>query len=246
MALLDDLKNQSDRRKRSEIEEAEHLTELEQRYRSRLLPCMRRIFRYLNELAEHLNFLQPDVSVQFSVPGGGRVPNLRQEGYRVTADSTAAMRKIVFRFRLYGEEAARFKVSPPSVARDLNDLLVKHGIQFYSRDYRDSGHAVIGEIFEIQPNIPVHVVVEADFEHTLVRLTIINLEAPRTHQVSYTPEQITDELLDDLGNYLVRKNSNLTRLFLPEEARQEIREKLEEEKRERQGWRLLDALRRKR
>ena len=242
MALLDDLKHQSDRRKRNELAHAEHQAALEKEYRTRLLPCMRRTFTYLSELAKHLNYLQPDVEVNFSLPGCGRIPNLRQGDYQVTADSTAEMRKMVFRFRCYGEDAARFKVSPLSVARDLSDLLVKHGIQFYSRDYRDSGRAVIGETFEIQPNIPVSVVVEADFERTLIRLSIINFEAPGTHQASYTPEEITDDFLDDLGNYLVRKNSNLTRLFLPDQVREEIRERLEEEKRERQSWKLLNKI----
>ena len=245
MALLDDLKSETERRRQQELEQEQRQAALANEYRTRLAPGMRRIFRYLSEMADHLNYLKPDVDVEFSLPGFGRVPDLRQGDYTVTADSTAQMRKIAFRFHCQGTDPARFKIRPLSVAKDLADLLVSHGIQFYSRDYRESGRAVVGEVFEVQPNIPMRIVIEADVERTLIRLSIINFDAPGTQQASYTPEEITEDFLEDLGNYLLRKNTNLTRLFLPDQARLEIRRRLEEEKKARNRWNLLNKIRKR-
>jgi hypothetical protein len=235
MALLDDLKAKSEARKTEELAERLHAERLEAAYERYVNPKMRRIFNYLSQLVEEVNYLKPNLRVDFELPVFGRMLGLRQEEYRLTVDSLDRMRQIVLRFRCSGGQTARFKVSPPSVAADLRDQLVDHGMRFDSQDYFDDYRAVIGQRFAVEGEFPVLLRVAADIERTLIHIHITNFDAPISRHAKYRPEQITEEFLDDLGNYILRKHSKLIQLPISEEERKELRQRMEREAKQRQG-----------
>ena len=244
MALLDDLKAKSELRKSEERAERLHAEQLQAAYERYVKPKMRQIFNYLSQLVEEVNYLKPNTRVDFELPIYGRMLGLRQEEYRLTVDSIESMGQIVLRFRCTGGQAARFKVSPPSVADDLRDQLLDHAMKFNCRDYFDDLRAVIGQRFEVEGEIPVMVRVAADIERTLIHLHITNFDAPISRHAKYRPEQITPELLDDLGNYLLRKHTKLIQLPISEQERKELRQRMEREAKRRQGGLVTSLLRR--
>jgi hypothetical protein len=70
MGLLDDLKKKTEEKKATEEQAALSQQELEQRYQDEIHPQMLDIYKYFNELIEHLNFLeQPSIARYPLLPG---------------------------------------------------------------------------------------------------------------------------------------------------------------------------------
>ena len=170
---------------------------------------------------------------------------LHQGDYRLNVDSLDNMQKVLLRFRCSRGQTARFKVSPPSVASDLREQLLDHGLIFDSRDYFDEYRNVVGQHFEVEGDIPVRLRVEADIEHTRIHVYITNFDAPISRHAEYQPEQITSELLDDLGNFILRKSAKLIQLPISEEERQDLRQRIEREAHLRDGGLISSLLGRK-
>jgi len=238
MGLLDELRSEAERRKLELDEQRRQSEQLETSYRETLAPALRRIFEYLTELLETIDFLKPNVRVDFPISEYGTLQDLGQEDYILTADSIDRMTKIQLRFVCVGSQRLSFTATPPSVAHDLRELLMDHGLKFHSSNYYDDFRNPIGERFDLEPRVPGRVIADADIQRTLIRLSLINFDGPVVHRALYRPEQIDDNLLDDLGSYILRKNQNLTRLFLPEETRLALRSKVEEEQRSRTHGKL--------
>jgi hypothetical protein len=230
MGLLDDLKAQAERRKYEDAEKRRQAAALEAAYVERIHPVMQRIFGYLSELVENINYLKPETLVHFAIREFDCFDDLRQQDYLLSTDSLDRMQQIQLRFTCVGQRPLNFAVTPTSVASDLRELLMDHGLTFRTMDYYDEYHNSIGGRFEVEPRVPGRVVVEADIPHTLVRLTLINFDSPSLHRAHYLPEEVASRFLDNLGSYILRKNQHLTRLFLPEETRKAIRIRLEEER----------------
>lgn len=238
MSLLDDLKAESERRLRAELAQQRHQTRTEQEgqeegeYRSRILPAMTRILSYMSQLTDHLNYVKPAVKPHFTIPGHGDLELYKQIGYRVSADSRQRLTRITLQFQAIGNTPLSFKVTPLSMANDLDDLLVEHGLDFTIADYRDGYRHLVGRNFEIRAKIPVTVQVDADIKDTRIRVSFTNFNTPSTRRVTYPPEDITEQFLDDLGNYILRKSDKLTQLEIPAEVRERLRQRMEAEKQE--------------
>ena len=244
MALLDDLKAKSELRKIEELVAQRRAERLLAAYQRNINPKMRQIFDYLSELVEEVNYINPDIQVDFELPIYGRMEGLRQGEYRLTVDSREKMHQMILRCRCSGGQAARFKVSPPSVAADLREQLLDHGISFDSFDYFDGRHNLVGQRFEVAADIPVRVRVTADAERSLIHLHITNFDAPINRHAKYSPEQITPEFLDDLGNFILRRHTKLIQLPISEEERDELRQRMERDAKQRQGGLMRGLLRR--
>jgi hypothetical protein len=240
MALLDDLKSESERRMRAELEQQRNRTQTEEdeyqerEYRRRILPAMQRILTYLSQLADHLNYIKPHTRPCFTIPGYGDIDLEDQSGYRVSVHTRERPERITLTFQTTGSRPRSFKVTPLSVANDLDDLLVAYGLDFSITDYRDGYRHLVGRRFELRPKVPVTVQVEADPASSQICFAFTNFESPATSRTHYAPEQITDQFLDDLGNYILRKSDKLTQLDIPDEVRKKLRQRMEAEKREEQ------------
>jgi hypothetical protein len=236
MALLDDLKAESEKRLRAELEqqrrEARTVRQRQEdrEYRNRLLPAMTRILTYLSQLSDHLNYIKPATKPRFTIPGHGDLEVRKQIGYRVSVDSHQVLRRITLQFQAIGNTPLQFKVTPLSMANDLDDLLEEHRLDFTITEYRDGYQHLVGRNFEVRPAVPVTVRIEADVESTRICVSFTNFASPSTRRVNYLPEQITDQFLDDLGNYVLRKSDKLTQLEIPAEIRERLRQRMEAEK----------------
>ena len=88
MGVIEDLKREAERRKQELSEEEACKVRKGAAYKNEIRPAMQAVFRYLNEMTEHLNFLKPEVGIRYTLPGYGEIRNLVQEDYRMAVDST--------------------------------------------------------------------------------------------------------------------------------------------------------------
>ncbi|MEJ2593159.1 MAG: hypothetical protein P8178_17550 [Candidatus Thiodiazotropha sp.] len=213
MSLLDDLKREAEQLKAEQGADAE-AQRLEACYQQRLRPAMLSILHYLSELTEQLKVVDPDVRVDYTLPGIGTVRGLHQEGYVVNADSTENTRTIRLRFQCVDEREREYAVKPKSSADETRDFLETQRMRYAEWPIRDPQQGVVGLNFQLAVKVDVNFIFKAD---------------------PAQPERISEEWLDNLGNYLLRRRKNLYELEITDEDKAAIRQRLEQAQRQREA-----------
>jgi len=94
---------------------------------------------------------------------------------------------------------------------------------------RDHDQNLIGITYQLRPTVEVTLKFVVDFDKRVIRMITTNFEEIGSRQYKFTPEQVTDQWLDDLGNFILRKHAKLHTLDLPLSMRDEIKERLSDE-----------------
>ena len=253
MGLLDELKQQAEL-KRAELARAEAEQEARHAaYRENILPRMRRLFSYLSELAEHLNYVDAPVSVSYPIKTYDTLRDLRQRDYKVRADSMEGMKRIDFSFECAADGHVQFEVENKLYIERLEEYLTSARLNYVCNKFKDSRHNVTSARFRIDNHVPVSLVFEVDVDKGMIRTEIRNHSGLHVDRFTVDPADIDDDFLEELGKFILRQESRLFRLEISEEERQRIRERLKnggkappERKRGKSGNGFSLGLRRKR
>lgn len=106
--------------------------------------------------------------------------------------------------------------------------LDRAGIRFTCKKSRGVNHEVTGADIEIEPVIPVSVLFEGMLETSAINLIITNYDNLFSSTKVLDPEQITDEFLDELGKYILRKRNIFLKSTLDDEKKAEIQNMVRE------------------
>lgn len=226
MGVIDDLKREAERRKQELSEEEAWKVRKDAAYKNEIRPAMQAVFRYLNEMAGHLNFLKPEVGIRYALPGYGELGNLVQEDYRMAVDSTEQPKFIKLWFTRRSPEDLVFTVTPKPKAVDTRRFLEDLRLEFSEWPLRDAFNNVTGFGFEVRFTIPVAFLFRTDMENEVITLKVVNFEGFKTVHDSFRPTQVNDEWLEDLGNYILGRSENLRALNISDQERQQIRQRL--------------------
>ena len=227
MGVIDELKQEAERRKQELSSEEASKLRKEEVYAGRMQPAMQAVLRYLREMTEHLNFLKPDVGIRYTLPGFGEIGNLVQEDYRMAVDSAEQPRFIKLWFNCRSPNELVSTVTPISKARDTRRLLEDLRLVFAEWPLRDASNDVVGLGFEVKFSVPVVFLFKVDMENEVVTMQVTNFEGLRTQRDSFPPEALNEHWLEDLGNYILGRNVNLRALHISDQERQQIRQRLE-------------------
>ena len=234
MSLLDDLKREAEQLKAEQGADAEE-QRLEASYQQRLKPAMLSILHYLSELTEQLKVVDPDVRVDYTLPGIGTVRGLHQEGYVVNADSTENTRTIRLRFQCVDEREREYAVKPKSTADETRDFLETQRMRYAEWPIRDPQQGVVGLNFQLAVKVDVNFIFKADPAQEAIQLLISNYADFKLEKSVVQPERISEEWLDNLGNYLLRRRKNIYELEITDEDKAAIRQRLEQAQRQREA-----------
>jgi hypothetical protein len=105
----------------------------------------------------------------------------------------------------------------------LEDFLAKHTLAHRCKKEKDSAFNVTGGYFTIGSTIPVAIHFSANIEKSAIDVHLVNFEEIGGRTAQIKPDQITDDLLDELGKYILRQENRFLKLELSEEERMRIR-----------------------
>ncbi|UCE89545.1 MAG: hypothetical protein JSW10_01525 [Pseudomonadota bacterium] len=230
MSLLDDLKRQADAKNAESGEELARQAEREENYRTTLYPKMIEVFRYLSDMAEQLNFVDTAVHVSYPIKNYGTLEDLRQTEFKVKADSQKAMKEITFTFACVGDKRIAFDVHDRYNVDHLSDFLNTQHITYVCNRRRDDKFSVMGAGFRVEPQVPIRFVFRANIETGMIELNIMNFDGLNNDRFIVNPDVITSAYLDELGKYILRRESRLFRLEMTEDERQRLRERLTDDR----------------
>ena len=229
MSILDELKREAELAREAKSAEELRAVELERIYQEEIVPRLIRIYSYLLELVEHLQAANRKIEVRYEIGGFGGVSPLLQGDYRFKIDSQRSPRKVTLEFDCQLPTERTYTVAAAH-AEEVRRFLLAHEVVFAEWPARDS----LGQMSEInfkgRVKVRCGLVFEADVESSGIKILTYNMEGLTTRDYRYPYASIDDVWLDGLGRYLLRQDSHLLRLYLPDDTRQRLRALADQEK----------------
>jgi len=227
LALLDDLKREAERIRREGIDTRSEEEKQRAFYDEHTGPCLQRVRAYLHELYDQLQVVRPKIEASYRLPGVGAVHTL-SDGYAVKVDSAVRPTRVGFECIATAVDGRQRPSLPEGdTADDLRALLNRLSVPFGEWPVRGVAGAVSAIRFEFTLKVPVGVYFVADLPGRAVQMVASNMEDLRAVRQRLEPAKVDADWLDRLGHYLLRSGPDPNALDLSEEAREEIRRRVE-------------------
>ena len=234
MGLLDDLRKQTDNLKAQEQQQQQRQHELKQYYRTELQPIMMQLYAILGELADHLNYIKPDILVPYQLNAEGIKAKLKQQDYKVQVDSTNDTKLITFRFQCVNPKDIEF-VAGDKYSIDKNiEYLQCHNLQYHCRRNNNDKMEVTSANFSIKAIVPITFVFQGDEENSAVNFITTNFDTLGSSRHVFKEHHFNDKFFDELGRYILRENPDFLKLKISDNAIEQIRAQIAEENHKRQ------------
>jgi hypothetical protein len=228
MGILDDLKKEAENKKAQEDQEDLIREERERYMREVLDPAMRGLFSFCHDLAKHLNYVKPEINVQYRIPGVRNVQDFKQGDYFVEDYHEGT-----FNVRFVCSNGQKYHIRTETEAdlERIKDFLWRRGLRYQSREFFDSSYNKAGE-FHVEGRVQIDMQFTARLDSQSIELKISNYGDFETLTMSLAPEDIDERFHDELGHYIMRQTSRLpdyNKFRFTDEQRQALRQQLREQ-----------------
>lgn len=169
-----------------------------------LLAQLQKIHQFLRELVEQLHAAEPDIRVNLPVKDIGICTNLKQENFRLLSESQAKSEVISLTCNLINEQPCILTVDHINKLDTIPQQLAAMDVRSEIITAPDKE-----PYLEINGNIPARFVFEIDHSAALIRVKIHNYTELGHQHFYLKPDQINDDFLEILGEFILRKNSIL-------------------------------------
>jgi hypothetical protein len=230
MGLLDDLRHQAGKQRLGEEEDAARQAEREAFYREQIMPLMHKAFQYYTELIEHLNYIKPDTTVNYPLLPDGQPMPLKQGEYTIVIDSSKELKQIDIKFECNLNQPIDFEIVGKEAILRHADRLDRYRFKYQRVDKKDNQYELESAKFKLEGPMPLYMGILADIGQSRINILLRNFTDPGMLRYTLTPEQFNEEFMDRLGRFILRQEKNLFTSNMSEDARAEIRRKLEEER----------------
>ncbi len=225
MGILDDLKQKAEAARVTQESEGQRLARLEEGYQQRLRPKMQLILRYLHEMAEQLQVVKLEIPVIYTIPQLGP-EQFYQQLFRIHVDHNDKIKKISLQMDCVAAESATYPVKSTAAADEVRTFLDKQGVKYTEWAIRDANNRVCGANFEGRLQVKVRMLLQVNIEKECIEVLSVNFEGLSSKRMTFSSTRIDDQWLDELGHYLLRKETKLGSLEITDDHKEFIRTQL--------------------
>lgn len=198
--ILEDLKKQAEKR-RQDIEQSSQQSSGLRMIRSmQIVNGLQLIHSYLHEFIEQLNFVETNIRVSMPLDHFGTLENLQQGDYKLLYESSYNRELVCLFFSLNNDN--KLEVEIPDEAGKATMEMIKH--QGLLANFVSQSPARIN----IQGYVPVRIEFVSDFDEAGIHITIHNHSRIGDENYKFKVDRITDELLDELGRFILRMDNS--------------------------------------
>jgi hypothetical protein len=168
-------------------------------------------YRYLKDLAEHLNVIRPDYSKIYLVPGVPEFKHLVWEEGKAdfrTREPTPILKyydQVSFRFKLAGEKEVRATLQSPA-SEKLKQFLDEGRVAHTAHDTYNARGAVEGAKFIIPCEVKASLLLYSQLDLGKLLLRTINVSGFGSLKQLLEPEAINESSLDELTAFILGEN----------------------------------------
>ena len=226
MSLLDQLAKQSEQRK-SGLSDVESLVaDRESNFKS-LEVSIQQFKDYLDQLTKLLAEHPEKVPQRYEIPGYGTITALIAHDYvlRLNAINKGSIEvNLTFNANVQSELCPSIDVQGVSRVQTIKALFDKHRIPALLDAKKDASGAINQAVFRARGKIPLSIVALAELSTGQLKLSLSNFEDLGTSIKNYNAEQFNEQLFDQIGHYLARKDNELTKEKLPDSVMKKLRQ----------------------
>jgi hypothetical protein len=181
---------------------------------ARVSDALQRASKYLRELAEQLNIVQPAFAKGYTIVGIPEFSGLAWESGRVDvrmspgSSNAKLCEQVMLNFRLSGKKQIRATRESPANDR-LKQLLTDYKIEFKARDERNERGTFGRTQFEFPCDVTASVVLIGDFDAGTILLKTRNVERFGLLEHRIAPEAISEESLEEFTGFLLGETSRI-------------------------------------
>ena len=226
MSLLDQLAKQSEKRKTG-LSDAENLIAGRESNFKSLEVSIQQFKDYLDQLTKLLAEHPEKIQQRYEIPGYGIVIALIAHDYvvRLNAINKGSIEvNLSFNANVQSELCPSIDVQGVSRVQTIKALFDKHRIPALLDAKKDASGAINQAVFRARGKIPLGIVALAELSTGQLKLSLSNFEDLGTSIKNYTAEQFNEQLFDQIGHYLARKDNELTKEKLPDSVMKKLRQ----------------------
>ena len=206
MSLLDDLKNQAEvLRKRQQSGSTLHdhfFREIHER--------LTVIHQQINDLANSLNTIRPEVIRYYYVEPSSVLEGLRQGDYAVSVkrksiDHADYIEEVILRTRCTGPDKLVLEKEADALVTRMRDFLWSNSLKFDLRENRTERGYVERGLFTIEPDVPISITVSGLPDRGHILIVTRNLEKLGEVAYTYEMDEVDAPLIEELTKLLLGK-----------------------------------------
>jgi hypothetical protein len=241
MGVLEQLRDQVNRKQDDALDQQTIEQELAARYKKSILPKMQSIFVFMKEMVEHLTYLEQAVFIDDYSSRYPQFGRLIQTGYRINSDGIMGyadpdrLMQVNVNFFCQNEGTFTYHLQGRSLIEKEVAFLSAHKVPFEWKYFQGVG-MVQNASFTVTRKVPVRFKFEVDYAASNIKILINNHENFGVYKKSFAPEEVDNDLLDEVARFMLRIDSDFIRLEITSEHKKIIRSKLEETQREYEEW----------
>ncbi|MBI3562512.1 MAG: FHA domain-containing protein [Gammaproteobacteria bacterium] len=207
MLILDELKRQSEKYHNDQEQANQEESSLQHLRCMKTIAALQQIHEYLHQLIELVNELKPEIRVTIEVGALGQLPNLRQNEYRLYAESSHNKEIVRLVFTMQSDTSIEItNDESPEIQKHL-DLCRKQGliVSYVSRT---------PPRININGYVPGAIEFYSDFAESKIRVIIQNCDSVVEKHYLLNTDRISEDTLNQLGNYILRRSTKFLEILV--------------------------------
>ncbi|NOR68693.1 MAG: hypothetical protein GQ532_03175 [Methylomarinum sp.] len=231
MGILNQLREEANQKKENELNKLTRKEQLEKNYQTQILPRMQNTFHFMKELVDHLKFLEHAIKIENYSSHYPQFGTLTQTDYKINTDGIVGfvdskrLMQINVSFQCLGDGDFFIKKKGEFAIEQEIAFLHEKQIKFKWNPAQSFNETANIKIYK---NFPVNFRFEVDYEQSQIKLHIKNHAEFDNYTKTFQPDEVNDELLDEIARFMLRKDCDFIRLKISNKQKQDIRLRLDE------------------
>lgn len=186
---------------------------------ARVGDALQRAFKYLKDLAEQLNVVQPAYARGYTISGVPEFSGLAWESgsadmrMREVSPGKKVCEQVTLNYRISAKKQIRVARESPASDR-FRQLLTDNKIEFKLREERNERGSLARTVFDFPCLVKASVVMEGNFTTGLIQLKTRNVERFGIFEHQLAPEAITEASLEEFTGFILSETHRIGPLLL--------------------------------
>jgi len=229
MGLIDDLLKEAQNQQADADSVQANNEKREELFQNIVQPKMVVIYKFLSDLCENLNLIKSKVFVSYPIKDYSVMRDMLPADYKVVVDSRTQMKNIKLTFMYYSDKRIKFDVENKIYIDRVSEYLDEHRVTYVCHKNKDSRHNVTNATFRVDSMVPVNFEFVANLKSNKIVLNITNFNGLNLDRFVIECDDIDSQYLEDLGKYILRRDTNLFKTKISQKELDDIRIKLDKD-----------------
>jgi hypothetical protein len=198
--ILEEYKRKANQIRQDMEQSGEQVNDLRVIRNMKVVTALQDIHRYLHELIEQLNFIEPDIRRSMSLGEFGELTNLLQGDYKLLYESSYNKETVNLYFSLNNEDQVEVDITENEGTKLQLEKLKNQGLlaNYISRQ---------PPRISIQGYVPVRLEFASDFDEACLNVSLHNFSQFEDANYKLNLDCVTEDELNQLGRFILRQEN---------------------------------------